>query len=166
MARTRKPTEKQAQASLVEITGIIKKIDDQELAMGPLFERMDLDNSDWRRDPYIPDEGSGILQRDAAHVESTDPVTKEKIRFTVTPDGIHDLEPAGAVMSYVKPEDTVIDENVINGFCHYILFFTSKKSGKEWVLKHENTALMSMDDAFKLAKSKNETQYSEILSTT
>ena len=65
MPRRRKPTEKQAQASLVEITQIIKKIDDQELAMGPLFERMDLDNSDWRRDPYIPDPGSGILQRDA-----------------------------------------------------------------------------------------------------
>ncbi len=65
MPRRRKPTEKQAESSLVQITEIIKKIDEQELAMGPLFERMNIDNSAWRLDPYIPDPNSGILERDA-----------------------------------------------------------------------------------------------------
>ena len=106
---------------------------------------------------FIPE----IIQK-TAHVESTDPVSKENIRLTVTPDEIKDLEPAGAVMSYVKPEYTTIDENVIQNFCHYIFFFTSEETGAEWVSQHDNAALMSLDDAFQLAKRKNAHQYPEI----
>lgn len=98
-----------------------------------------------------------------ARVESLDPISKERIRFTVSSEGIKDLNPVGAVMSYVKPENTRIDENVIQGFCHYIFFFTSEKTGTEWVSRHDNAGLMSLDDAFQLAKRKNEHQYPDVL---
>lgn len=108
---------------------------------------------------FIPE-----LIRKTAHVESPDPITKEIIKFTVSPDGITDLSPSEAVMSYVKPEYTVIDENVINNFCHYVLFFASQKTGEEWTSTRDNTDLMSMDDAFELGKRKNRFQYPSVLS--
>ncbi|MCH7783646.1 hypothetical protein IID62_11335, partial [candidate division KSB1 bacterium] len=107
---------------------------------------------------FIPE-----LMQKTAHVESPDPITKEIIKFTVSPDGIIDLFPSESVMSYVKPEYTVWDENVINSFCHFVLFFASQKSGEEWTSTRENTALMSMDDAFELAKRKNRHQFSSVL---
>ena len=81
MPRRKRPSTKQVEASLVEITQIIKKIDDQELAMGPIFERMDVDNSAWRLDEYVPDRGSGILQRDA--YTNNEPQTLPQRAYTV-----------------------------------------------------------------------------------
>lgn len=103
---------------------------------------------------FIPE----ILQK-TAKVESVDPITKEKVRLTVTPEGITNIDPVGAVMSCVKPEHTIMDKNVITSFCHYIFFFTSEESGAEWISQHENAALISMDEASILAKRKNELQF-------
>jgi len=109
---------------------------------------------------FIPE----LIQK-TAYVESPDPITKEIIKFTVSPDGMTDLSPSEAVMSYVKPEYTVFDDNVINNFCHYVLFFASQKSGEEWTSTRDKAALMSMDDAFELAKRKNRFQYPSVLTT-
>ncbi len=109
---------------------------------------------------FIPE-----LIRKAAHVVSTDPISKDKIRLTVTPDGIAELNPPGAVMSHVKPEATIIDENVIQGFCHYIFFFTSAETGSKWTSQHKNTSVISIEDAFLLAKRKNKFQYPKFITT-
>jgi len=109
---------------------------------------------------FIPE----LIQK-TANVESPDPITKEIIKFTVSPGGITDLHPLEAVMSIVRPEYIKIDENVITNFCHYVLFFASQASGEEWTASRDNTALMTMNDAFELAKRKNIHQYPSILST-
>ena len=41
--------------------------------------------------------------RRPAHVESKDPVTGEPITMTVTPQGIKDLFPSTAVVSFIAP---------------------------------------------------------------
>lgn len=91
------------------------------------------------------------LITDLARVESTDPVTGERIRLTVTPHGVIDLEPAAAVLSMLSPEGT-FDHDVVQSFCHFVHFFASEKSGRRWVADHPLTFLLSVDEAFDVAK--------------
>ena len=107
---------------------------------------------------FIPE----ILQK-TARVESTSPVTGEKIRLTVTPEGIEQVDPPAAVMSLVLPERAKVEENVVAHFCHYIYLFSSAKAGSEWVSENEGTFVVSMEDAFALATKMNATRFKDIL---
>ncbi len=107
---------------------------------------------------FIPE----ILQQ-TAHVESRCPVTSDAIQLTVTPQEVKELNPPGVVISFLTPEETKIRENVIVNFCHYVHFFTSKNAGMEWTSKNEGTFLLSLEEAFHLAKRKNRLQYADVL---
>ncbi|MFQ5787966.1 MAG: alkylmercury lyase MerB [Thermodesulfobacteriota bacterium] len=100
-----------------------------------------------------------------AHVESTCPVTGKKIQLTVTPDGIEELNPAIAVMSFVTPESSKVRENVISSFCHYIHFFISAEAGSKWKSNNEGTFILSIDEAYYLGRKKNEAQYKDVFGT-
>jgi alkylmercury lyase len=70
-----------------------------------------------------------------ARVESTDPITGEPIRMTVTPEGVEDVSPASAVVSFLAPDNTKpFDQDVILNFCNYVL--NSASSG---AMKPETT---------------------------
>lgn len=86
-----------------------------------------------------------------ARVESKDPVTGEPVTMTVTPGGVRDLSPAGAVMSFVLPEGR-IGHDVIQTFCHFVLSFASAESAKRWAATHDGALLLSMDDAFEIGR--------------
>jgi alkylmercury lyase-like protein len=63
-----------------------------------------------------------------------------------------------AVVSFIQPEAQVFDQgaaNVMAKFCHFVFFFASRASGERWVAKHRDTFLVSLDDAFALAKRLN-----------
>jgi alkylmercury lyase len=107
---------------------------------------------------FIPE----ILQK-TARVESTSPVTGEKIRLTVTPNGIEQLDPPGTVMSFVLPKSDKVKENVIGHFCHYVYLFGSAQAGSTWVSENEGTFLVSMEDAFALATKRNATRFNYVL---
>ena len=85
--------------------------------------------------------------RRSAHVQSRDPVTGEEITMTVTPDGVEDLSPATAVVSFVVP-DKPFDEGVINTFCHYVLNFASLESAERWASGRDGIALLPVSAAF------------------
>jgi len=71
---------------------------------------------------FIP----GILGK-TARVESTDPVTNEKISLVVGPQGVKELEPADTVVSFISPS-RAFDSDVIQSFCHFVHFYGSRKS--------------------------------------
>ncbi len=106
---------------------------------------------------FIPE----ILQK-SARVESTCPVTGDKIRLTVTPEGVHAVDPPGAVMSVVLPERAKIEENVVRNFCHYVHFFSSAEAGSQWVSENDGTFIASMQEAFALAKKKNASRFKDV----
>ncbi|MCI0606809.1 alkylmercury lyase MerB [bacterium] len=107
---------------------------------------------------FIPE----ILQQ-TAQVESHCPVTGDAIQLTVTPQSTTGLQPAGVVMSFLTPQENKIRENIILNFCHYVHFFSSRNAGMEWTSKNEGTLLMSLNEAFDLAKRKNSLQYHTVL---
>jgi len=84
-------------------------------------------------------------------VEATDQVTGEPVSLVVDSNGARDVRPAGAVVSMVVP-DGPFGYDVIESFCHLVLFFASEESGRRWVADHEGTTLLSVSDAFELGR--------------
>jgi alkylmercury lyase len=84
-------------------------------------------------------------------VEATDPVTGERVSLTVDRNGVRDLMPSGAVVSMLIP-DGPFGYDVIESFCHKVLFFASEEAGTRWTAEHEGTTLLSVRDAFELGR--------------
>ena len=95
-------------------------------------------------------------------IESTDPETDQIVRLTVSPEGVLNVSPEGAVMSILEPKDDMI-EDVVANFCHFVFFFPSIAVGQRWVDKHPGTSLMSIEDAYLLGKLRNQGQFKEAL---
>jgi alkylmercury lyase len=84
-------------------------------------------------------------------VEATDPVTGERVSLVVDQNGVRDLKPSGAVVSMVIP-DGPFGYDVIESFCHKVLFFASREAGTRWTAEHEGTTLLSVQEAFELGR--------------
>ncbi len=82
-------------------------------------------------------------------VEATDPVTGERVSLVVDQNGVRDLKPSGAVVSMVIP-DGPFGYDVIESFCHKVLFFASEEAGTKWTTQHDGTTLLSVQEAFEL----------------
>jgi hypothetical protein len=87
--------------------------------------------------------------RRSARVESQDPITGETITMTVTPEGVEDLSPASAVVSFLVP-DKPFDQDVIQSFCHYVLTFASRESAEQWASQRDGIILLPVADAFQV----------------
>ena len=87
----------------------------------------------------------------SARVESKDPVTGEPLTMTVTPEGIKDLSPASAVVSFIAP-DKPFDFDVIETFCHYVLNFASRESAERWASERDGIILLPVSDAFEVGR--------------
>ncbi len=106
---------------------------------------------------FIP----GILGK-TARVESSDPVTNEKISLVVEPKGPKELQPADMVVSFLTPKRT-FDADVIQSFCHFVHFFGSRRSGERWSSEHKGTLLFSVEEAYKLGRLTNTRNFGEAL---
>ena len=84
-----------------------------------------------------------------ARVESKDPVTGEPITMTVTPQGITDLSPTTAVVSFIAP-DKPFDFDVIESFCNYVLNFASRESAERWASERQGIVLLPAAEAFEV----------------
>ena len=58
------------------------------------------------------------------------------------------------MVSFLSPEGR-FDGNVITSFCHFIHFFASRRAGEQWIARHPGTFLLSLADAFELARLSN-----------
>jgi alkylmercury lyase len=87
----------------------------------------------------------------SARVESTDPITGEPITMTVTPEGVEDVSPASAVVTFLTPDNTKpFDQDVIQSFCNYVLNFASRESAERWASERDGIAVLPVHDAFQV----------------
>lgn len=95
------------------------------------------------------------LEREV-RVESRCPVTDERISLTVSPEGYRDIEPPEAVMSMLTPEEVAArtgrGEDVIRSLCHFLFFFASEESAREWTDQHPGTVLFRIEEGFELGR--------------
>jgi len=94
-----------------------------------------------------------------ALVSSSDPVTKNPIEFVVDINQVQTAKPSDPVVSLVNPDAEKLNEDVISNFCHFIFFFESGETGKDWTANHPDTYLVPLSDALNLAHVMNRTRY-------
>ena len=94
-----------------------------------------------------------------AEIDSVAPNASDRIRLTVTPERVQRVEPADAQMSFLLPDATEAQKDVLTTFCHFVHFFPSRQSAESWCVQHPGTFILSIDDAHTLARRKNRVQY-------
>jgi len=94
---------------------------------------------------------------ETAVVESRDPESGELVRLTISPARIEAVEPKDVTLSFLRPDtvDFTSAIQIMATACHYIFFFASRASGERWVAKHPGTELVSLHEAFVLARRLN-----------
>jgi len=97
-----------------------------------------------------------------AEVESSCPISGQTISLTVGPRRVKNFSPDAAVVSLLSPTAS-FDMNVIASFCHYVLFFSSEESGNKWIANHEDTFLLTVNDAFEIGRLTNEATFGAVL---
>jgi alkylmercury lyase len=88
-----------------------------------------------------------VLGRPAL-VESTCPQTGLTIRIEVTPDGVEQVDPAGAVVSAVRPPGQLAD--VRADTCDHGHFFSSRAASAAWTDAHPDGFVYPVEEAFRL----------------
>jgi alkylmercury lyase len=84
-------------------------------------------------------------------VEASDPISGQPISVVVDRDGARAVSPASPLVSMVVPSGP-FGYDVIESFCHRVLFFASEETGAEWIADHPDTTLFSVDDAFAVGR--------------
>jgi alkylmercury lyase len=95
------------------------------------------------------------------NVQATDPVNGQGVSLVVDGKGVRDVTPPGAVVSMVIP-DGPFGYDVIESFCHKVLFFASEESGRSWVAEHDGTTLLTVQEAFEVGRFAPELVYPDV----
>lgn len=85
----------------------------------------------------------------AAQVFSSCAGTGAPIRLTVAPDGVRDLDPAGAMVSLVQPDAS---RDIRNSFCCHVHFFASASAAQSWAGSRKHVTVVSVEEAFRLGQ--------------
>ena len=101
-----------------------------------------------------------------ARVESACEMSGQPVRLTVSPAAVEAAEPASPFVSFVAPEASRFQGDIIKRFCHYVHFFRSRDDGEAWIAKTPGTFLLTLDEAVELARLKNRVQFGALLRST
>ena len=85
-----------------------------------------------------------------ANVESSCPVSGTTVSLSVTQTGIHDLDPASAVVSLVILEQGSSCNGDRGSFCNWSLFFRSRRDALLWQASSPRAWLLSVADAYQV----------------
>ncbi|MCA9145471.1 MAG: MerR family transcriptional regulator [Planctomycetaceae bacterium] len=94
------------------------------------------------------------LLKQPATVESSCPVTKERIRLKVTPKKVEEVAPADCVVTIAVPATSPeAVEEIWAAFCHFVLFFASEEAASRWVSKRkQDLRILSVEEAYNLGR--------------
>lgn len=104
------------------------------------------------------------LVGETAVVTSTCPITQKTIQLTVTPDGVTSYQPSSTVLSITIPgvscsiscQSDCADDAPQTGpqsdACSQMFFFHNANAAEQWVVDHLGVAILTVDEAWQLAK--------------
>jgi alkylmercury lyase len=91
-----------------------------------------------------------------ASVESKSPVSGERLRLKVSPQGVEEVHPVGAVVSIVivDPDQTNMGsvEAIWGTFCHHIFFFAAREEAKWWAAGRDDIEILSVEETYQLVR--------------
>jgi alkylmercury lyase len=106
----------------------------------------------------------GPLLGKSGHVMSLDPKNGAAVSLTVTPEAVQEVTPSGAVVSFLMP-DKPWEQDIVQCFCHYVLFFSGRESGERWTADHPGTFLLSVEDAYEVGRHTNAMHFGDLRRT-
>ena len=53
--------------------------------------------------------------------------------------------------------------DVIESFCHFVHFFSSRDAGETWTAEHDGTFLLSLEEAFELGRMVNARNFPSVV---
>ncbi len=96
------------------------------------------------------------MLKQTATIESESPLTKEKVRLTVSAQRVEESNAAGAVVSIVVIDPDKADmssaQAIWGTFCHHIFFFASREEAEQWAAGRDDIEILSLDEGFELGK--------------
>jgi alkylmercury lyase len=96
------------------------------------------------------------LLRQTATIVSSAPLTHAMIRLRVSPERVEEVDPAGAVLSFVlqdpSRERAPSVEAIWNVFCRHVHFFATCEEAERWAGEREDIAILTMDEGFALGR--------------
>ena len=96
------------------------------------------------------------MLKQTATIESESPLSKEKVRLTVSADEVEESDPPGAVVSMVIVDPDKADmssaQAIWGTFCHHIFFFASREEAEQWAAGRDDIEILSMDEGLELGK--------------
>ncbi len=98
-----------------------------------------------------------------ARVVSACPATGTPVHLTVAPHGVVSAHPAGAVVSFLLPDEAELRRHTTASFCHFVHFFASPEAAGDWIARRPGTWLLTLDEAFALGRAVNESRYPDVL---
>jgi alkylmercury lyase len=91
-----------------------------------------------------------LLHQSTVVIESTDPISGEKIKLASTPESVQDVSPQTTVVSWVpgiySPED------IRSNFYDFTHFFASETTASEHATKHPGLAILPVKEAFRIGE--------------
>jgi len=94
-----------------------------------------------------------LLQSDA-RVESSCPVTGDRVVLRVGPEGVA-ADGERPLVSFVAPDPEKTAADVVRNFCHFIHFFATEQAGRTWLAGHPAAILATLDEAWELGRRRN-----------
>lgn len=97
----------------------------------------------------------GLIDK-AAKVQAVCPSTGGLIEMTVTPEGVHQLNPTDAVLTVEIPpefsEKQQLDaDDSMDANCDLMHFFQTADAAEKWIAKRENITMVSIEEGWRLA---------------
>ena len=89
-----------------------------------------------------------------ATVESSCPVTRERVRLTISPKKVENVSPQSTVVTIAVPTTRPeAVEEVIESFCRLVHFFASDDAASSWVSKRkQDLRIVSVQEAYDLGR--------------
>jgi len=86
-----------------------------------------------------------------ARVTSTPPSGGDAVQLTVDSAGARDITPPEAMLTLVRPRESVADD-VRGHFCCFVHFFPSEEAARPWLDRVEGTFAVSIEDGVELGR--------------
>ena len=99
-----------------------------------------------------------VILGTTASLTSACPITRAPISVVVSPHGVVDAQPTTAVMSFIGSVGPA--GNGVGACCPFIHFLQSDEAGKRWQASHPTGCVLSLGQAFQLAKTFVDTKLS------
>ena len=77
-------------------------------------------------------------------IESIDPIRRERVRLSVSPQGLTGVDPPGAVATLAVSSQEAIDEDVCEAFCCQVCHFVSLESAEEFAAHRATCSVVDL----------------------